>query len=256
MFQPQSMKTPETLERLREAAPELIVVVAHGKILPPAVLELPPHGCINVHASLLPRYRGAAPIQWAVLNGGNRSRRHHDADECRAGYRRHAAFASCPVPEDMTAGQLHDRLSVLGAQVLSGYAGCIKGEYLDSEKSRTMTNRAMRRCWINPFRRSTGAGRQLHNQVRGLNPWPSACCRCQGRLLKVHVSRVGESTTAEPGIGNQLDPFTVSCGGNTSLELLEVQGKVPGGCRGGFSAGASAAGTRLEDAAGQTENRP
>ena len=69
VYQPQSMKAPETLERLREAAPELIVVVAYGKILPPAVLELPPHGCINVHASLLPRYRGAAPIQWAVLNG-------------------------------------------------------------------------------------------------------------------------------------------------------------------------------------------
>lgn len=123
-----------------------------------------------------------------------------------------------------------------------------------------MTNRVMRRCWINPFRRSTGAGRRRSCITRcaGLNPWPSACCRCQGRLLKVHISRVGESSDAEPGIVIKLNPFTVSCGGHTSLELLEVQGE---GAR--RMAGADflrghplAAGTRLEDAAGQTENRP
>lgn len=135
VFQPQSMKTPETLERLREAAPELIVVVAYGKILPLAVLELPPHGCINVHASLLPRYRGAAPIQWAVLNGETEAG--VTTMQMNAGLDTGDMLlsASCPVPEDMTAGQLHDRLSVLGGAGAFGYAGCIKGEYLDSKKA-------------------------------------------------------------------------------------------------------------------------
>ncbi|MFR1434810.1 MAG: methionyl-tRNA formyltransferase [Acutalibacteraceae bacterium] len=259
VFQPQSMKTPETLERLREAAPELIVVVAYGKILPPAVLELPPHGCINVHASLLPRYRGAAPIQWAVLNGETEAG--VTTMQMNAGLDTGDMLlsASCPVPEDMTAGQLHDRLSVLGAQVLSDTLDALKANALTAKKQNDDES-----CYapmldksLSPLDWSRPAA-QLHNQVRGLNPWPSACCRCQGRLLKVHISRVGESSDAEPGIVIKLNPFTVSCGGHTSLELLEVQGE---GAR--RMAGADflrghplAAGTRLEDAAGQTENRP
>lgn len=259
VYQPQSMKAPETLERLREAAPELIVVVAYGKILPPAVLELPPHGCINVHASLLPRYRGAAPIQWAVLNGETEAGVTTMQMDAGLDTGDMLLSASCPVPEDMTAGQLHDRLSLLGAQVLSETLNALKANTLTPKKQNDGES-----CYapmldksLSPLDWSRPAA-QLHNQVRGLNPWPSACCRCQGRLLKVHASRVGESSDAEPGIVIKLNPFTVSCGGHTSLELLEVQGEGARRMSGAdFLRGHPlAVGSRLEEAAGQTEDRP
>lgn len=259
VFQPQSMKATETLERLREAAPELIVVVAYGKILPPAVLELPPHGCINVHASLLPRYRGAAPIQWAVLNGETEAGVTTMQMDAGLDTGDMLLPASCPVPEDMTAGQLHDRLSLLGAQVLSETLNALKANTLTPKKQNDGES-----CYapmldksLSPLDWSRPAA-QLHNQVRGLNPWPSACCRCQGRLLKVHASRVGESSDAEPGIVIKLNPFTVSCGGHTSLELLEVQGEGARRMSGAdFLRGHPlAVGSRLEEAAGQTEDRP
>lgn len=259
VYQPQSMKAPETLERLREAAPELIVVVAYGKILPPAVLELPPHGCINVHASLLPRYRGAAPIQWAVLNGETEAGVTTMQMDAGLDTGDMLLSASCPVPEDMTAGQLHDRLSLLGAQVLSETLNALKVNALTPNKQNDGES-----CYapmldksLSPLDWSRPAA-QLHNQVRGLNPWPSACCRCQGRLLKVHASRVGESSDAEPGIVIKLNPFTVSCGGHTSLELLEVQGEGARRMSGAdFLRGHPlAVGSRLEEAAGQTEDRP
>ena len=259
VFQPQSMKAPETLERLREAAPELIVVVAYGKILPPAVLELPPHGCINVHASLLPRYRGAAPIQWAVLNGETEAGVTTMQMDAGLDTGDMLLSASCPVPEDMTAGQLHDRLSLLGAQVLSETLNALKANTLTPKKQNDGES-----CYapmldksLSPLDWSRPAA-QLHNQVRGLNPWPSACCRCQGRLLKVHASRVGESSDAEPGTVIKLNPFTVSCGGHTSLELLEVQGEGARRMSGAdFLRGHPlAVGSRLEEAAGQTEDRP
>ncbi len=259
VYQPQSMKAPETLERLREAAPELIVVVAYGKILPPAVLELPPHGCINVHASLLPRYRGAAPIQWAVLNGETEAGVTTMQMDAGLDTGDMLLSASCPVPEDMTAGQLHDRLSLLGAQVLSETLNALKATTLTPKKQNDGES-----CYapmldksLSPLDWSRPAA-QLHNQVRGLNPWPSACCRCQGRLLKVHASRVGESSDAEPGIVIKLNPFTVSCGGHTSLELLEVQGEGARRMSGAdFLRGHPlAVGSRLEEAAGQTEDRP
>lgn len=259
VYQPQSMKVPETLERLREAAPELIVVVAYGKILPPAVLELPPHGCINVHASLLPRYRGAAPIQWAVLNGETEAGVTTMQMDAGLDTGDMLLSVSCPVPEDMTAGQLHDRLSLLGAQVLSETLNALKANTLTPKKQNDGES-----CYapmldksLSPLDWSRPAA-QLHNQVRGLNPWPSACCRCQGRLLKVHASRVGESSDAEPGIVIKLNPFTVSCGGHTSLELLEVQGEGARRMSGAdFLRGHPlAVGSRLEEAAGQTEDRP
>ena len=233
--------------------------MAYGKILPPAVLELPPHGCINVHASLLPRYRGAAPIQWAVLNGETEAGVTTMQMDAGLDTGDMLLSASCPVPEDMTAGQLHDRLSLLGAQVLSETLNALKANTLTPKKQNDGES-----CYapmldksLSPLDWSRPAA-QLHNQVRGLNPWPSACCRCQGRLLKVHASRVGESSDAEPGIVIKLNPFTVSCGGHTSLELLEVQGEGARRMSGAdFLRGHPlAVGSRLEEAAGQTEDRP
>ena len=119
VFQPESLKTPETQALLRALAPELIVVVAYGKILPQAVLDIPGRGCINVHASLLPKYRGAGPIQWSILNGETETgittmymARGVDTGDM-------LLQVKTAIGPDETADELHDRLSVLGAQVLT-----------------------------------------------------------------------------------------------------------------------------------------
>lgn len=224
VYQPASLKTDEAYEELRACAPALIVVVAYGKILPQRILDLPPLGCINVHASLLPRFRGAAPIQWAVLSGDTeagvttmRMEAGLDTGDMLLKSRR-------PLPPEMTAGELHDLLSADGAALLSDTlraleAGTLRPEKQDDALScyAPMLDKSL--CpldWSKP-------AEVLHNQVRGLNPWPTATCRFEGKSLKVHASRVGGHSSAQPGTVIKDSPFTVACGGGTSLELLEVQ---------------------------------
>ncbi len=224
VWQPSTLKTDEALEYLRGYAPDAIVVVAYGKILPKAVLDLPKHGCINVHASLLPRYRGAAPIQWAVLNGDAESGVTTMKMDVGLDTGDMLQTAVCPIDEEMTAGDLHDRLSVLGAETLSttlkaiadGTVTCIKqGE--PTTPYATMLDKTL--CPMN-FERSA---RQLHDQVRGLNPWPSATVRFEGKQLKIHRTRVGEPCVAPAGTVVATDPVAIACGDGTSLQLLEVQ---------------------------------
>ena len=119
VYQPKSMKTPETLELLRQLSPELIVVIAFGKILPGAVLELSAHGCINVHASLLPKYRGAAPIQWSVLNGEGKTGVTTMQMDAGIDTGDMLLRAETPIGAEETAADLQDRLSQMGAQLCS-----------------------------------------------------------------------------------------------------------------------------------------
>lgn len=225
VYQPEKLKTDEAYAYLASFGPDVIVVVAYGKILPQRILDLPRYGCINVHASLLPRYRGAAPIQWAVLNG-----------ETEAGVTTMQMAAGLdtgdmllrsrrPLPEDMTGGELHDLLAQDGALLLSRTLRALESGDLHPEKQDDSLS-----CYAPMLEKSMGRidwnrpARQLHNQVRGLNPWPSAVCRFAGKALKVHRSRVGDGKTDErPGTVVKLDPFTVACGEGTTLELLEVQ---------------------------------
>ncbi len=225
VFQPATLKDEAAQAELRGYQPDLIVVVAYGKILPKEVLELPPHGCINVHASLLPRYRGAAPIQWAVLNG-----------ECESGVTTMMMDVGldtgdmlltsvCPISEDMTAGELHDALSLKGADVLSDTLTALQNGTLiripqtGETCYASMLDKSLCRM---DFAKSAAA---LHNQVRGLNPWPTATATVEGKTLKIHRTRVGEATDAAPNTVIATAPFTVSCGNGTSLVLLEVQGE-------------------------------
>lgn len=211
--QPERLKgNAELLERLRACAPELIVVAAYGKILPPELLDIPQYGCVNVHASLLPKYRGAAPIQWAILMGERETgittmRMAQGLDTGDMLLR-----APTEIPEDMTAGQLHDVLSQLGAQTLSRTLenlGDLQPEPQDNAQASyaPMLTRA-----LSPLNRSRSA-RQLHNQVRGLNPWPGAVLQHETGPLKVHASRVLECPRG----------FSVLCGDGNYLELLQVQ---------------------------------
>lgn len=224
VFQPLTMKSDETFDTLAAAQPDCIVVVAYGKILPQRVLDLPRFGCVNVHASLLPRYRGAAPIQWAVLNGETETgvttmwmEAGLDTGDMLLRRRRE-------IPPDMTAGELHDALALDGAQVLSDTLRALEAGELHPEKQddslscyAPMLSKALSPLdWTKP-------ATVLHNQVRGLNPWPSAVCFLNGRPLKIHRSRVGGACAGQPGTVVKTDPLTVVCGEETSLELLEVQ---------------------------------
>ncbi len=224
VFQPQSMKTEETLARLAEEQADAIIVVAYGKILPKAVLELTPYGCINVHGSLLPRYRGAAPVQWAVLGGDAESGvttmqldEGVDTGDILLMSRR-------PLDDTITGGELFDLLAEDGAALLSRtltrlQEGTLQPTPQPEEGAcyASMLNKSM--CPLDWSRSAT----VLHNQVRGMNPWPVATCRMDGKGVKVYVSRVGEATDAPVGTVVSTVPLTVACGDGRTLELIEIQ---------------------------------
>ncbi len=224
IYQPVSLKTDEAVEIISAAAPQVIVVVAYGKILPQAILSLPPMGCINVHGSLLPKYRGAAPIQWAVLNGETETG--VTTMRMDAGLDTGDMLLSCcrPIPSDMTAGELYDALAQDGAMLLSRTlreleAGSLRAVPQSAEGATyaPLLDKSLSPLdWLKP-------ASILHNQVRGLHPWPIATMTMGGRRIKVHRSRVGDNTAVEPGVIVKTNPFTVSCGDHTSLELLEIQ---------------------------------
>lgn len=224
VLQPRSLRDADTQEVLRGYAPDLIVVVAYGKILPKEVLDLPPYGCINVHASLLPKYRGAAPIQWAVLNGESESGVTTMYMDVGLDTGDMLMKDSCPIPSEMTAGELHDRLSEMGADVLSRTLTALQ----DGTLTRTPQNDA-ESCYASMLDKSLCAmdfsktATQLHNQVRGLHPWPVATVQQGGKRLKIHRTRVAGETDATAGLVISTAPMIVACGEGTALEICEVQ---------------------------------
>jgi methionyl-tRNA formyltransferase len=225
VYQPDTLKTDEVYERLREVQPDVIVVVAYGKILPERILSLPRHGCINVHASLLPKYRGAAPIQWAIMNGETESgvttiQMDKGIDTGDMLLRR----GGVKITPDMTGGELHDILMRLGADVLSDTlkeleAGTLCPEKQDDAQS-GYAPMLTRETGVLDF---TQPAKTLHNRIRGLSPWPIAACTFQGKRLQVFVSRFGGTTDSPPGTVVSIEPFAIACGDGISLILDEVR---------------------------------
>ncbi len=224
VLQPATLRDAAVQETLRGYQPDLIVVVAYGKILPREVLEMPVHGCINVHASLLPRYRGAAPIQWAVLNGEAQSGVTTMCMDVGLDTGDMLLKEACEISPDMTAGELHDRLSVMGAELLSRTVQELQAGTL----TRTPQNEA-ESCYASMLDKSlcamdfTRTAQQLHNQVRGLSPWPVATVMHRGKKLKIHRTRVAGTCDAAAGVIVTEQPLTVACGEGTLLEICEVQ---------------------------------
>lgn len=224
VYQPTSMRTEESCARLAEEKADAIIVVAYGKILPKSILELTPGGCINVHGSLLPRYRGAAPVQWAVLNGDEVAGvttmlldEGVDTGDMLLTFSR-------PLDDTITGGELFDLLAQDGADLLS--------RTLTELENGTLTPIAQPTegaCYASMLDKSmcpldwTKPACVLHNQVRGMNPWPVATCRVDGKVMKVFVSRVGESTDVQPGTVVSSQPLTVACGDGQTLILDEIQ---------------------------------
>ena len=224
VFQPENFREDETVEELRALQPDVVAVVAYGRILPQRVLDIAPKGFINIHASVLPQYRGSAPYQWAVLDGLAETGvtamylcREMDAGDM-------IDVAKTPIGPDETAGELLDRLAVLGADLLSKTLsnverGVVTATPQDASKATyaPMLDKSM--CAID----WTKTAQQVHNQVRGLHPWPVATAELAGTKFKIHATAVVNGK-GEPGtiLGLTKTGLQVACG-EGAIEIRELQ---------------------------------
>ncbi len=225
VFQPENFREEETVEQLRALKPDVCAVVAYGRILPQKVLDIPTCGCINIHASLLPQYRGSAPYQWAVLDGLKETgvSAQHMVLEMDAGDV--IDVAKTPIGENDTAGEVLDRLAVLGADLLSrvlnrakcGDKCCGKPQCQEEVTFAPMLNKTM--CPIDWNK----TAQQVHNQVRGLHPWPVATMELQGKKFKVHATRIVEGS-GKPGeiLGLTKTGLQIACG-EGAVEIISLQ---------------------------------
>lgn len=223
VFQPNTLKNEDEQARLRELAPEVIIVVAYGKLLPKAVLDIPPHGCINVHGSLLPRWRGAAPIQWAVIAGDEMAgvttmqmAEGLDTGDMLLTY-------ETKVGEKETAGELFDRLAQSGAELLT--QTLVK---LDEITPRPQDD--AQSCYAHMLDKQMAvidwskSAHEIDCLIRGLNPWPIALTTLSGERLKVFAAEKANGR-GDPGTVLEADPkkgLTVACG-EGALKLTEIQ---------------------------------
>lgn len=224
VFQPENFREEESVQQLRDLQPDICAVVAYGRILPQKVLDVPKRGCINIHASILPKYRGSAPYQWAVLDGLEETgvtamylTREMDAGDI-------IDVSRTPIGENETAGELLDRLAVLGADLLSKtLSRFAQGEVEGTAQDASQVSYApMLDKSMSPIDWTKNA-RQVHNHVRGLHPWPVATTEIQGKLFKVHATRVAEGS-GEPGqiLGLTKTGLLVACG-EGAVEILSLQ---------------------------------
>lgn len=226
VYQPPKMKDGEALKIVRDLAPELIVVVAYGRILPEDILNEPEYGAINVHASLLPKYRGAAPINWAILNGETETGVSimYLANELDAGDVIRVARA--PIGPEETLPELWNRLANLGAQALSETVfalanGTARRTPQDSSAS---TYAPMLSRELSPIDWTRGSA-AIRNQVRGLIPWPCASAVLDGKKFKIYKTTAGKDTSAPPGtiLSAGKAGVEVACGDGKSLLITELQ---------------------------------
>ncbi|WP_371183810.1 methionyl-tRNA formyltransferase [Xanthomonas sacchari] len=219
VLQPQTLRSPETLQALRALQPDLIVVVAYGLILPKAVLAIPTHGCWNVHASLLPRWRGAAPIQRAIEAGDS------ETGVClmqmEAGLDTGPVLLSqrTPIGADETGGQLHDRLAALGAQVLADGLGLLRAGLRPVAQpqpeagvtyAHKLDKAQARLDWQQP-------AAQLARQVRAFDPWPVAEATLAGERVRVHGAIALDLAHGQP-------PGTVLTASRQGIDIACGQG--------------------------------
>ncbi len=238
VYQPRRAREPEFIEQMRTLEPDVMVVVAFGQILPKDLLDIPKYGCVNVHASLLPKYRGAAPIQWAVIRGEKVSGVTTMQMDVGLDTGDMLLKAEVPLAEDETGGSLHDKLSVLGGdlliETLKGLeAGTIQPEKQDDSQTgeyARMLDKALGKIDFSM------TAEEIERLIRGLNPWPSAYTSYHGKTMKLWKARVvsnadavpdgpaGTAGNAVPGEILAVDKmgFTVQTGGG-ALHILELQ---------------------------------
>jgi len=224
VYQPERVRRPEPVEHLRAIAVDAMVVVGYGQIIPQSIIDMAPAGIVNVHGSLLPKYRGAGPIQWAILNGETRTGVTTMRIDAGLDTGDMLLKAETEIGPDETAVELGGRLAAMGADLLvETLAGLEAGRIVPEKQDNALATYAPllkkedgRIDW-------TRDACAIHNQVRGLQPWPGASTVFRGQALHIWRSRVGsESRAGDPGSFASIKPPVVHCGTGT-LELVEVQ---------------------------------
>lgn len=222
VYQPEKLKTQESYELLQKINPDLIVVVAYGKILPKNFIDFPKMGCINVHGSLLPKYRGAAPIQWSIINGdkltGITTMYMDEGLDTGDILMQEKIF----INDTDTSEELKKKMSILGAETLIktiknlGNITPIKQDNSEASLSPPLDKITGEINW-------NKTATEIHNLVRGSNPWPIASTKLRGKLFKIYKTKISNMRSNHPGKILSTSPFVVGCGNDTSIQLLEVQ---------------------------------
>lgn len=226
VFQPESLKHGEAMPILEELKPDVIVVAAYGQILKSDVLYFPKYGCVNAHGSILPKYRGAAPIQRAVIDGETETgvtamKMNEGLDTGDM-----LLVKKIPIGENETAGELFDRVAELAADTVEETLSNIE-EYLEN----AIPQNDAESCYAKMLSKDecpidwTKTAQEIHNQIRGLNPWPTATATINGETFKIHTSQKAENETAEkPGtIRTEKGRLFVAAGDGKELEIIEIQ---------------------------------
>lgn len=231
VYQPKKVRDPEVIQKIRELAPDVLVVVAFGQIIPQEILDIAPYGCINVHGSLLPKYRGAAPIQWAVIDGEKESG--VTTMQMDAGLDTGDMLLKTVVPldEKETGGSLFDKLSKAGADLLLKTLDALENGTVTPQKqgesptayAKMLTKDMGAIDWNRP-------AKELERLIRGLNPWPSAFSHLNGKTLKIWEASVEEENGEKkaPGTVLQADAkgFRIQTGeGILKIDTLQLEGK-------------------------------
>ena len=225
VFQPERVRRPEAVEHLRSLGAEAMVVVGYGQIIPQSVIDLAPLGIINVHASLLPKYRGAGPIQWAIIRGEARTGVTTMRIDAGLDTGDMLLKAETEIGPEETAVELGRRLAVMGADLLvktldALAQGKIAAEKQNSEQASYAPILKKEDGWID----WTQPAEVIHNRIRGLQPWPGAYTKLRGQTLHIWRARVASpaGAGAAPGRFLGVEPLRAACGAGV-LELTEVQ---------------------------------
>lgn len=223
VYQPETLRDKAILPYLEETRPDIIVVVAYGKLLPEYVLNFPPYGCVNMHASLLPKYRGAAPIQWSILNGESETGVTSMYMEKGLDTGDMIYKTKVCIEEEDTAETLHDKLSAMAAELAvrtlkgieDGTAPREKQEDAASTYAPLLTKELGNIDWEQPTRR-------ILDKIRGLFPWPGAYCYKEGQLIKIIRARKAEGK-GDPGTVLHSQGKLVVATADGAVEILELQ---------------------------------
>lgn len=226
VFQPTTLKNGRGVEILKEIQPDLVVVVAYGKILPDDFLSFPQYGCVNIHASILPKYRGASPIHFAVLNGDSETGVTAMQMDSGLDTGDILRVKKCPIGENDTTEKMYEVLAPLGAEVLMETIDLMeKGELSPQKQDESRASKVgLLSKKMSPVDWSRSA-REVHNQIRGLYSWPGASTTWNGKTLKLHSSVL--SSKKGNNIPGQIvavsDAVTICCGDNQCVDILSLQ---------------------------------
>ena len=223
IYQPSSLKDEEVQLQIENLKPDCIVVVAYGKILPKAVLDMPKYGCINVHGSLLPKYRGAAPIQWAVINGEEKTgiTTQYMAQGVDTGDI--LLQDETEILQDETAGELFERLKIIGAETLIKTLNAVKkGELVRKPQNEELTSHApmlKKQDGIIPWNLPA---KKVYDFIRGMNPWPCAYTSYMDKKVKIYKSMIVPGKGKPGQLENKDGELIVYCK-DKALRILELQ---------------------------------